>query len=156
MPSLASRPTPRVTLANPPPIHHRPILLPIYHHHHSRPRRRIRSVLPLSSRTRCLTSPLILRPSGMRPRSTASSSDKMWRPSELTCTRLWPTRRPSSAISSPSRTSSPRFLPSSSHHRRLHNDLADHQGSFYTLSCSFIDIGDNVLTYLGGVGDRVW
>ena len=151
-PGLSSRLTPRVTLASPPPIHHRPRLPPIHHHHHSCPRRRIRSVLPLSSRTRCLTSRLILRPIGMRPRSTASSSTMMWRPSKLTCARSWPTRRPSSAINSLSRTTSPRFSPSFRHRRRLHSDLDDYQGSFYTLSCSFIDIGDNVLTCLGGCG----
>ena len=91
---LASRPTPRVTLAIPPPIHHRLRLPPIYYHH-SRPRRRIRSVLPLSSKTRYLTLQLVSRPNGMRPRSTASSSARMWRPSELTCAQSWPTRRPS-------------------------------------------------------------
>ena len=119
-PGLASRSTPRVMLARPPPIHH----------HRSRPRRRIRSVLPLSSRTRCLTSQFISRSIGMRPRSTASSSARMWRPSELTCSQSWPTRRPSSVISSPYRTSSPRFSPSSSHHCLLRSDPADHQGSF--------------------------
>ena len=144
-PDLASWPTPRVTLVRPPHIHHHP----------SRMRRRIRSVLPLSSRTRCLTSHLVLRPTGMRPRSTASSSAMMWRPSELICARSWPTRRPSSVINSLSNTSSPRFSPSSNLHRRLCSDRAYPQGSFYTLSCSFIDIGDNVLTCLGGC-DRVW
>ena len=137
-PGLASRSTPRVTLARPPPIHHRHRLPPIphrhslppIHHHHSRPMRRIRSVLPLSSRTRCLTSQLVLRPTGMRPMSTKSSSTRMWRPSELTCAQSWLTRRPSSAISSPYRTSSPRSSPSSNHRRHLCNDPADHQGSF--------------------------
>ena len=128
-PSLASRSTLRVTLARPPPIHHRHRLPPI-HHHCSCPRRRIRSVLPRSSRTQCLTSQLISRPTGIRPRSTESSSARMRRPSELTCTQSWPTKRPSFAISSPYRTSSPRFSPSSSHRCRLRSDLADHQGSF--------------------------
>ena len=92
-PNLASRSTSKVTLDRPPPIplHHRPP--PIHHHHkhspihhhHSLARRRIRSVLPLSSRTRCSTSLLVSRPNGMRHRSTESSSAKMWRPSKLTC-----------------------------------------------------------------------
>ena len=73
---LASRSTLMVTLARPPPIHHRH-RLPQIHHHHSRPKRMIRSVLPLSSRTQCLTSLLVSRPIGMRPRSTESSSSRM-------------------------------------------------------------------------------
>ena len=116
-PGFASKSTLRVTLARPPPIHHRH-RLPLICHHHSCPRRRIRSVLPLSSRTRCLTSLLVSRPTGMRPRSTEYSSARIWRPSELTCAQSWPTRRPSSAISIPYRTSSPRFSPSSNHHQR--------------------------------------
>ena len=124
-PSLASQPTHRVPLARPSPIHHRHRLPPLFHHHH-RPRRRIRSVLPLSSRTRCLTSLPILRPSGMRPRSTAYSSVRMWRLSELTCAQSWLTRR---LISRHFRTSLPSFSLSTSRHRRHHNDPVDHQGS---------------------------
>ena len=150
-PGLASQPTLKVTLASPPLIHHCPRLPPI-HHHHSRPRRRIQLVLPLSSRTRCLTSQKVSRPTVMRPRSITSSSSRMWRPSEMTCTWSQPTRRPSSTISSLSRTSSSRFSPSSNHHRRLHSDMADHQGSLYTLSFSLIDSGDNVLTCFRGRG----
>ena len=144
-PDLAFQSTPRVMLDSPLPIHlrHRPPLLP---HLHSLPRKRTRSVPPLSSRTWCSTSQLVSRPTGMRPKSTASSPARMWRPSELTCARSWPTRQPSFTINSPSRTISPRFSPSSSHHCLLCSDLAYQQGSFYTLSCSFIDIGDNVLT----------
>ena len=128
-PGLASRSTPRVTLARPPPIHHRHKLPPI-HHHRIRPKRRIQSVLPLSSRTWCLTSQLVSRPTWIRPRSTESSSTRMWRPSKLTCAQSWPIRRPSSSISSLYRTSSPRFSPFSSHRCRLRSDPADHQGSF--------------------------
>ena len=73
---------------------------------------------------------LFSRSTGMRPRSTESSSSKMWRPSELTCAQSWPTRRPSSVISSPYRTSLPRSSPSSSHRHRHRSDPADHQGSF--------------------------
>ena len=128
-PSLASRSTPRVTLARPPPIHHCHRLPPI-HHYHNRLKRRIRSVLLLSSRTRCLTSLLVSRPIGMRPRSTESSSARMWRPSELTCAQSWPTKQPSSVISSPYRTNLPIFSPSSNHRRRHYSDPTNHQGSF--------------------------
>ena len=124
-PSLASRSSRRVTFSRPPPIHHRHRLPPL-HHHHSRPRRRIRSFLPLSSMTWCLTSQLVSRPTGMRPRSTESSSARMWRPSELTCAQSWPTKRPSSAINSPYRTSSPRSSPSSIHRCRLRRYPANH------------------------------
>ena len=151
-PGLASRSTLMVTLARPPPINHHHRLPPIPHHPR-RPRGRIRSVLLLSSRTGCLTSRLISRPCGMRPRSTGSSLVKMWRPSEMTCAWSWPTRRPSSASSSSSKTSSPKFSPSSSLYHRPYSDLADPQGSFFTLSYSFIDIRGNVLTCLGGFGD---
>ena len=88
----------------------------------------------------------------MRPRSTESSSARMWRHFELTCALSCPTRRPSSAISSPYRTSSPNCSQSSSHRRRLRHDSADHQGSSYTLSRSFIAIGDNVHTCFKGCG----
>ena len=131
-PSLASRPTPRVSLARPPPIHHRHRLPPLHHHHH-RPRRRLRSVLPLSSRTQCLTSLPVSRPSRMRPRSTASSSARMWRPSEPTCAQFLLTRPPSFVLSKPFKNNLPSFSLSTNRRR---SDSADHQGSFLTLSCS--------------------
>ena len=143
-PGLASRLTLKVTLARPPPIHHHHHLPPIPHHP-SRPRGRIRSVLPLSSRTRRLTSLLVSRPTGMRPRSTGSSLVRMWRPSKLTCAWSWPTKQPSSVSSSSSKTSSLRFSPSSSLHCRLCSDMADPQGSFFTLTC-----------FGGGGFGRVW
>ena len=46
-PGLASWSTPTVTLDRPPPVHHHH-RHPLIHHNHSRPRRRIRLVLPLS------------------------------------------------------------------------------------------------------------
>ena len=125
-PSLASRSTPRVLLARPPPIHHRHRLPPLHHHHHH-PRRMIRSVLPLSSRTWCLTSLPFSRPFGMRPWSTASSSARMWRPSGPTCAQFWPTRPPSFVLSRPFRTSLPSFSLSTSRHR---SDPTDHQRIF--------------------------
>ena len=130
-PSLASRPTPRVPRARTHPIHPCHRLSPLHHH----PRRRIQSVLPLSSRTQCLTSLPISRPYGMRPRSTASSSARMWRPFGPTCSQFWPTRPLSFVLSRPFRTSLCSISLSTSsrcHHR---SDPTDHQGIFlYPLS----------------------
>ena len=55
------------------------------HHHHCSPRRQLTPIPPLTSRTRC--SPLLsaLMPSGTRPRSTESSSHRIWRRFELIC-----------------------------------------------------------------------
>ena len=125
--SLASQPTHRVPLARPSPIHHRHRLPPLHHH---RSWRRIRSVLPLSLRTQCLTSLPISRPFRMRPRSTASSSSRMLRPSELICAQSWPTRRLSFIISRHFRTSLPSFSLSTSRRRYHHSDSADHQGCY--------------------------
>ena len=75
---------PKGILGSPHPTH-----LP---HHHRSPRRQLIPVLPPTSRTWC--SPLLstLMPSGMRPRSTESSSPRIWRHFALICTRCWPTR----------------------------------------------------------------
>ena len=61
----------RGTLSSPRPTH--------LHHHHRSPRRQLTPVPPPTSRTRC--SPLLsaLMPSGTRPRSTESSSHRIWR-----------------------------------------------------------------------------
>ena len=128
------------------PLHHHHRLLPIPHHP-SLPRGRTRLVPPLSSRTRCSTSLPVSGPSGMRPKSTASSSSRMWRPSGLTCAQFWPTRPPSFALSRPFMTS---FSLSSNRRHRHYSDPANHQGSFLTLSHSCIDIGDIVHLFGGG------
>ena len=149
-PSLTSRLTLRVPLARPLPIHHRHGLPPHHHHHHHRPRQRIRLVLPLSSRTWCLTSQPVSRLTGMRPKSTASSSSRMWRSFGLTCAPSLPTRPPSFVINGHFRTSFPSFSLSTSCFaatttmiRPITREVS------YTLSLSFIDIGDNCL---GGCG----
>ena len=68
-----------------------PHLTHLYHHHNS-PRRQLLPVPPLTSRTRC--SPLLsaLMHSGTRPRSTESSSHRIWRRFALICLRCWPIR----------------------------------------------------------------
>ena len=118
---LDSRAIPRVTLGNPPLIHHP---------HHRRPQGRLHLVLHLILRTRCSLSLTVLMPFGTRRRSTESSLPRTWRPFALTCVQFWPTRPLFSISSSPFRLSSPSFLPSTS--RRLHHrsDTSDHQGSF--------------------------
>ena len=75
---------PKETLASPRPAH--------LHHHHSSLRQLLPSVPLLTPRTRC--SPLLsaLTHSGTRPRSTESSSHRIWRPSVLICVLCWPTR----------------------------------------------------------------
>ena len=75
---------PRGILGSPRPTH-------LYYHHRS-PRRQLTPVPPLTSRTRC--SPLLsaLMPSETRPRSTKSSSHRIWRCFALICIRCWPTR----------------------------------------------------------------
>ena len=103
-PSLASQLTLRVALARLPPLHHHHHCLPPIPHHPSLPRGRTRSDPPLSSRTRCLTSLPVSRPSEMRPKNTASSSERMWRPSGPTCTQFWLTRPLSLVLSRPFRT----------------------------------------------------
>ena len=98
---------PRGTLASPRLTHL---------HHHSSSRQQLPPVPPLTSRTRC--SPLLsaLMHSGTRPKSTESSSHRIWRHFALICVRCWPTR--------------PLFFSSSSRFRpSLHSFLPDHQGS---------------------------
>ena len=151
-PGLASRSTLGVALARLPPLYHHHRLPPIPHHPNL-PNGRTRSVPPLFLRTRCSTSLPVSRPSGMRPRSTASSSVKMWRPSGPTCAQFWPTRLPSFVLSKPFRTSLPNFSLSTSSH---YSDPVDHQGSFLTLSRSFIDIGDTVHLFGGVWVIRFW
>ena len=73
------------------------------HHHHSSPRRQLTPVPPPTSRTWC--SPLLsaLMHSGTRPKSTESSSHRIWRRFEPICVQRWPTK--------------PLFFSSSSHSR---------------------------------------
>ena len=83
-PALHSWVTPKRTLGSPRLTH--------LHHHHSSPRRQLPPVPHPTSRTRC--SPLLsaLMHYGTRPRSTESSSHRIWRHFALICIRCWPTR----------------------------------------------------------------
>ena len=94
-PALDSWVTPRRTLGSPRLTHLR--------HHHSSPRRQLPPAPLPTSRTRC--SPLLsaLMHSGTRPKSTESSSHRIWRRFVPICVRCWPTR--------------PLFFSSSSHSR---------------------------------------
>ena len=97
---------PRGTLGSPRPTH--------LHHHHSSPRRQLPPVPHPTSRTRCSHLLSALMHYGSRPRSTESSSHRIWRRFALMCVRCWLTRPLFFSRSSPSRLtcSAPR-LPSS-------------------------------------------
>ena len=114
-----------------------------------------------TSRTRC--SPLLsaLMHSGTRPRSTESSSHRIWRRFALMCVRCWPTRPLFFSSSSPSRLSLLSSLHSIIRHRHRHHrsDPTITRGVLFPLSCSFIASGDTRYFYLGGggvSGDRVF
>ena len=124
------------------------------HHHHSSPRRQLPPVPHPTSRTQCSHLLSALMHSGTRPRSTKSSSHRIWRRFALMCAWCWPTRPLFfSSSSSPSRLS----LLSSSHsiichrHRHHRSDPAITRGVLFTLSCSFIASGDTGY-FLGGGG----
>ena len=97
MPVLDPWAIPRGILGSPRPTH--------LHHHHRSPWRQLTPVLPSTSRTRC--SPLLsaLMPFRTRPRSTESSSHRIWRRFALICIRCWPTRPLFFSSSSPSKPS---------------------------------------------------
>ena len=133
---------PRGILGSPRPTH--------LDHHRRRPRRQLPPVLPPTSRTRC--SPLLstLIPSEMRPRSTNSSSRRIWRRFALICILCWPTRPLFFSSSSPSRPSLLSFWHSTSRHRHHRSDPSITRGVLFTLYCSFVVSGDT--GYLGGGG----
>ena len=122
------------------------------HHHHSSPRRQLPPVPHPTSRTRCSHLLSALMHYGTRPRSTESSSHRIWRRFALMCVRCWPTRPLFFSSNSPSRLS----LLSSSHsiirhhHRRHRSDPAITRGVLFTLFCSFIASGDTGYFCLGG------
>ena len=120
-PALDPWAIPRGTLGSPRLTH--------LHHHHSRPQRKLPPVPLPTSRTRC--SPLLsaLMHYGTRPRSTESSSHRIWRHFTLICLRCWPTRPLFFSSSSRSRPSLHSFLPTTSRRHHHHSDLPDHQGS---------------------------
>ena len=136
--------TPRETLASPRPTH--------LHHHPSSHRRQLPPVLPQTLRTRCSHSLSALTHSGMRPRSTESSSHRTWRPSVQICVRCWPTRPPFCSSSRPYRPRSRSSRPSTSH---LHHHRSDHQGSTLHLFCLFLASGDTGYFVWGG-GGGMW
>ena len=137
---------PRETLASPRPTH--------LHHHPGSLERQPPLVLHPILRTRCSHSLSASTLSGMRPRSTESSSHRKWRPSVRICVRCWPTRPPFCSSSRPYRPRSRSSWPSTS---LLHHHRSDHQGSTLHLFCLFLASGD--IGYFvwggGGGGDRV-
>ena len=142
---------PRGTLASPSPTH--------LHHHHSSPRRQLPPVPHPTSRTRCSHLLSALMHSATRPRSTKSSSHRIWRHFALICVRSWPTRPLFFSSSSPSRLSLLSFSHSTIRHRHRHHrsDPTITRGVLFTLYCSFIASGDTGYFCLGGVsGDRVF
>ena len=131
---------PRETLASPRPTH--------LHHHPSSHRQLLPPVLPQTLRTRFSHSLSASTLSGMRPRSTASSSHRTWRPSVRICVRCWPTRPPFCSNSRPYRPKSRSSWPSTSH---LHRHRSDHQGSTLHHLCLFLASGDTAYFVWGGV-----
>ena len=90
---------PRETLASPCPIH--------LHHHPSSLRGQLPPVPHPILRTRCSHLLSASMHSGMRPRSTESSSPSIWRLSVLICGLYWPIRPSFFSSSSPCRPKSP-------------------------------------------------
>ena len=135
---------PRETLASPRPTH--------LHHHPGSLERQLPSVLHPILRTRCSHSLSASTLSGMRPRSTESSSHRTWRPSVRICVRCWPTRPPFCSSSRPYRPRSRSSWPSTS---ILHHHRSDHQGSPLHLFCLFLARGDTGYFVWGG-GGGVW
>ena len=138
---------PRETLASPRPTHR--------HHHHSSLRGHLPPVPHPILRTRCSHLLSASMHSGMRPRSTESSSHRIWRLSVLICGLYWPIGPSFFSSSSPCRPRSHSSWPSTSLH---HHHRSDHQGSPLHLYCLFISSGDTgyFVWGEGGVGgDRV-
>ena len=133
---------PRGTLGSPHPTH--------LHHHHSSLRRQVPPVPHPTSRTRCSHLLSALMHSGMRPRSTESSSQRIWRRFALICIRCWPTRPLFFNSSSPSRHSLLSFWLSTSSHRHYRSDPSITRGVLFTLYCSFVASGDPGYFCLGG------
>ena len=75
---------PRGPFGSPRPTH--------LHHHHNSPRRQLSPAPHPTSRTRCSHLLSALMHSGTRPRSTESSSHRIWRRFALICVQCWPTR----------------------------------------------------------------
>ena len=139
--ALDSWVTPRRTLASPRLTH--------LHHHPSSLRRPPPLVLPLILRTRCSHLLSVLTHSGMRPRSTASSSLRIWRRCVLTCAQFLPIRPSFYSSSRLCRPSSHSSWLSTIHHHLHHSDL---QGSTLTLYVFLLPVGTLDLLFWGGGG----
>ena len=141
-PALDSWVTPKRTLGSP--------LLGHLHHHHNSPRRHLPPVPHSTSKTRC--SPLLsaLMHSRTRPRSTESSSHRIWRCFASICVRCWPTRPLFFSSNSRSRPSWPSSYPTTSRRHRHRSDLPDHQGSSLHPLLFFLASGDTGYFCLGG------
>ena len=109
---------PRGTLASPRPTH--------LHHHNSSLRRQPPPVPHPTPRTQCSHLLSALLHSGTRPRSTESSSHRIWRPFVMICVLCWPIRPPFFSSSSLYR---PRLHSLSLSTSRHHHHRSDHQGS---------------------------
>ena len=133
---------PRGKLGSPRPTH--------LHYHHSSPLRQLPPVPHPTSRTRCSHLLSALMHSRMRPRSTESSSHRIWRRFELICVRCWPTRPLFFSSSSPSRRSLLSFWHSTSRHSHHHSDPLITRGVLFTPYCSFVASGDTGYFCLGG------
>ena len=132
---------PRETLASPRPTH--------LHHHHSSLRRQLPPVPHPTSRTQCSHLLRALMHSGMRPRSTKSSSHRIWRRFVLICVRSWPIRPLFFCSNSPCKPKLLSFSFSTSRHR---HHRSDHQRSSLHLYCSFIASEDTGYFVWGGGG----
>ena len=107
---------PKETLASPRPTH--------LHHHHSSLRQLLPPIPLPTPRTRCSHLLSALMHSRMRPRSTESSSHRIWRLCVLICRLCWPIRPLYFSSSRPCRTRLRSFSLSTGHHHH-----SDHQGS---------------------------
>ena len=135
---------PRETLASPRPTH--------LHHHLSSLKRQLPPVLHPILRTRCSHSLSASTHSGMRPRSTESSSHRIWRLYVLTCRLSWPIRPSFFSNKRPCRPRSPSSWPFTS---LYHHHHTDHQGSPLHLYYLFLASGDTGYFVWGGGGRGV-
>ena len=138
---MASWVIPRETLASPRPTH--------LHHHPSSLQRQLPPVLHPILRTRCSHLLSTSTHSGMRPRSTESSSLRIWRLYGQICVRCWPTRPLFCSSSRPYRHRSPSSWLFTNLH---HHHCSDHQGSPLHIYCLFLASGDTGYFVWGGGG----